>query len=207
MLSSALVSAPASATPPANATTPTTSATPPARGFKQTGIVATVGIDVGIPGLHAGADQGVVIGAADPVTGKRKVAAFSQVRGGAALMSASKVLSRHPELRGTEYSVGPVGRKSPVYGDRVQIPVIPDVISVDASRKGGLGVTFYGVPLPVPGIPPGLVRAGASLYVTDPRLAKISNPLLDRVDKAVAKVHRATKPIIDRVKNVKPSEP
>jgi len=163
----------------------------------NTGIIVTAGFDYGVPGTPAtgAADLGLII--TPKGTAKRRtVAPFAALSGHLLGFGGSATSSPLKRYRGLEKNAAFVGRDHPVYGDRVQIPIVPGILQLAASRQGGLGISLSMIPLPftLPGVfaYPWL-RGSVSLYVIDPRLAKVATPMLDRVDKIVVKAKRLTR--------------
>ncbi|HJZ84904.1 MAG TPA: hypothetical protein VKN99_07005, partial [Polyangia bacterium] len=165
---------------------------------KKTGVVVTAGIDLGLPlGAGGAVCQGLKFSPRDGET-KAKLRTFTQVQASLGLIAHKRVFSPSKSLRGFENQIVGVGRSSPVYGDRVLVPIIPGVIMVGASRLGGLGLSVSGLPFPF--FYP-VLRTTASFYVSHPGLARVSNPLLDRVDRVVAgarKLGRASRARMQR---------
>jgi hypothetical protein len=90
---------------------------------------------------------------------------------------------------------------SPLYGDRVVVPIIPEVFSLFAGRSGGLGMRLN--LFAIPGVPPKMrliAKWGFTLYLTNPELAKLSNPLLDKVDAVTNWALKVASPVLDPVK-------
>jgi len=168
--------------------------------FHKTGLVVAAGVDLGLPvGFGGAIMQGLQITPRDPETEKRKVRTFTTGQASIGPLVRKEVWSPSKKLRGHENALAGVGRGNPVYGDRVLIPVIPPMLSVGASRKGGLGFSFSGLPFPFyyP-----MLRTAVTVYVSHPGLSKVSNPLLDQVDKVVAKATKFAKKSRKRLQRV-----
>jgi hypothetical protein len=169
----------------------------------STGVIVNGGIAGTVPFvIGGGANVGVVLRARDGVrrgtraVRRRRLAGFVQGSIGATVVGATGSVGTDADLGGVEYSVGLVGVRSPIYGNRVFIPFVPPLISLAASREGGLGV---GVSLPTPlGWYP-LVRAHASIYLDNPAFARASNKLLDAAEAVAWRFHRATGPARRRI--------
>lgn len=136
--------------------------------WAETGLALTFGLDAGV-GLRGTVELGYVKA---PRDGRHGAFAAGALNVGW-LRGRRWTASRHPELRGIEDSRGVVGRRDPIFGDRVTIPT--PVLAPSASRKGGLGLSIHVPLLPLMG----LVRVTATCYVANPRLCRISNKLLD----------------------------
>jgi hypothetical protein len=161
-----------------------------ANAFRNTGVTVSCGVLAGVPGAEASVDLGYLKAAkGDP----RGSGLFASAGGMLAVASYRQTFSPRPGLRGREIGLGPMGRGSPVYGDRVSVPIVPGVASLSASRKGGLGLCFSAIPLPV--FYP-VVRGQVSVFLTNPALAGVSCRLLDGVDRVGRAAKRIAQPLI-----------
>ena len=166
--------------------------------LKQTGVIFQVDVNYGAPLAGVWIGQGLVVTPADPVTGKRKVGTYTQLGAAAAIVGKTYVLSPVKRFRGVETTVGPFGTGSKIFGDRAQVPILPGLLSVAASRSGGFGLSLPTVPLPISFASPfsfPWLHASLSVYITDPRLTAPANHFLDFADRLTLKVKRAVEPV------------
>lgn len=169
----------------------------------QTRVVVSAGVRTGLVVVAGtGSDVGVVLRpkAEAKKSGVKRLAAYQSVGGNIGPLGGKGYLGTDRQLRGFEYNVGPASRRSPVHGDKIGVPVIPGILSISASRKGGLGLHVSALPLPVGGYP--LVWGNASVYVGHPKLAPVSNKVLDtaeavgrRVVRGAERLRRVARPV------------
>jgi hypothetical protein len=121
--------------------------------------------------------------------GTRKTTGFAVGEVHLGPLGLAGVASPDPALRGIEKRLGPIGHSSPLFGDRVSVPVIPEVLSVYAGRSGGLGFRVNVVPM-FSGPLAYLGRFGMSVYVTHPALAPSALWVLDKSDRIERQLRR-----------------
>jgi hypothetical protein len=165
------------------------------RGWDRTGVVVHGGVDIGVPGfggIHLGA------GYKHAAVGDRAGGgAFAIGNAGAFVLGRGHVLSFNPKLRGGYTNLAGYEARNPIYGDRICTSLVPGFASVGASRTGGLGLKIA---------PPQwvaaacLVRPNLDIYIKHPRLAPVSNKILDGVDRVKARAKRCVAPLKRRVK-------
>jgi len=151
----------------------------------QTGVVATVEAQAGV-GVSAIGDVGLRITPKD-VEGHRKYGAFVSGEAHAFALGIRGTTSFDPALRGVERKYGPVGHGSPLYGDRISVALVPELLSVFAGRSGGLGLRLNLLPI-LSGPLAYLGRWGGTLYVTNPKLAPAAAWVLDKSDRVERKL-------------------
>ncbi len=166
--------------------------------LKKVGVVVQYDVDYGIPGLNGMVGQGLVVTPVEEATHKRAIAPFTVVGGSVGFFAKRRYLSPNKRFRGTETGIAHVNSGSPVYGDRVQVPLVPGLIYIGASRQGGLGITI--APLRLPFAFGGalvfpLLRGALSIYVTHPLLARPANWILDKNDLLLARLGRLMRPV------------
>lgn len=169
--------------------------------LEQTGVIFQVDVNYGAPLAGVWIGQGLVITPVDHATGKRSVGTYTQLGASAGIVGKTYVLSPVKRFRGVETTVGPFGTGSKIFGDRAQVPIIPGVLSIAASRTGGLGLSLPTVPMPVSFASPfsfPWLHASLSVYVTDPRLTGPANRFLDFADRMTLKVKRLVEPVTAR---------
>jgi hypothetical protein len=153
----------------------------------RTGLIAVTGV---------GAEAAFLLRPKDEARaeGTRRAALYTSGGLSAGPVGARGFLSHDPSLIGYEYQLGPGSKKNPVHGDKIGVPVIPGFLSISASRKGGLGFTFGGLPVPVIGRYP-LVWGSVSFYIGHPAMAGMSNAVLDNVDRVKSRIGRVFRPV------------
>src|SRR5690606_5692368 len=155
-----------------------------------------VGVRAGM-WISAGANAGVII-RGKQAGGHQGVAGFTEVSRDVGPVGWDRNRGTGPDLRGRSYRVGPVGVKSPIYGDRITLPI--PFLKVSASRQGGFGIGLSGLPLlPLPTPYNFLVRGSASIYVDHPALSPFSNGLLDRAEALGRTARRLTASLQARI--------
>jgi hypothetical protein len=166
------------------------------RPFKKTTIILTAGLSAGpfIGGVSS--SVGLVIRARDS---ELPQGLFWQNGADLLVLGARRISSPVPELRGWEWNIGPRSQRHPIYGDRVGLAIIPDVLSIAASRSGGLGIGFS---LPIPGVPFALCRAPFSIYVASPGLCRIGGKVNDGIDALTRIGARLAAPILRPAKRL-----
>jgi hypothetical protein len=169
----------------------------------KTGIIASAGLHGGIPGT--GPNLGTEAGFAwrtDPASGRRKLILYGS-GGGSILFWGRKAVSSSLKLKPTiERKITAAGltvaRNHPIFGDRVAIS--PPFLSFYAARSGGLGLSLDVPPLvSIFGLGFPIVRSEFSLYISHPRLARVSNRILDSTDRFAARVSKKLAPVQKRL--------
>jgi hypothetical protein len=155
--------------------------------LRQTGFVVSGGIDLGPPTVSAMPRIGILRTAEDADHRRRHVF-FASAGGHVCGFGKTPTWSPTRGFSGVETNLLLVGRHSPIYGDRVEVPIIPGVLWIGAGRKGGLG--FSASLFPVPFLSPwamALARLNLTVYASHPALARVANPFLDTADRVFAK--------------------
>lgn len=168
-----------------------------------TGIIASAGLHGGIPatGPNLGAEAGFSW-RRDPASGRRKLILYGS-GGGSILFWGRKAVSSTLRLQPTiERKIAAAGltvaRNHPIFGDRVAIS--PPLMSIYASRSGGLGLSVDVPPLvSVFGLGFPIVRSEFSFYISNPKLARISNRILDTTDRLAARARHKLDPLRRRL--------
>ncbi len=171
------------------------------------GIIASAGLNAGIPGT--GPNLSTEAGfswRSNPASGRRRLILYGSA-GGSILFWGRKAVSSTLQLKPTiERKTAAAGlsvaRNHPIFGDRVAIS--PPFVSLYASRTGGLGfsidlppiVSVFGLGFP-------MARSVFSLYVSHPKLTKVSNRILDSTDRFAARVSRKLAPVKQKLEPVK----
>lgn len=165
----------------------------------RTGIIASTGLNAGIPGTGPNlSSEGGFSWRSDPASGRRKLILFGS--GGVSFLfwgrkAVSSSLQLKPQIERKVAAAGvSVARNHPIFGDRIAIS--PPLVSLYASRTGGLGfsidvppiVSVFGLGFPV-------ARSVFSFYVASPRLAGVSNRILDWTDRVAARVGKKVAPL------------
>lgn len=162
--------------------------------WDKTGIVVHGGVDVGVPafgGVHLGV--GYKHATKDDPAGS---GAFAVGNAGALVVGRGHVISFNPRLRGGYTNLAGYEARNPIYGDRVCTTLVPGFVYLGASRTGGLGVK---IAPPQWAAAACVVRPNLDIYIKHPRLAPVSNKILDGVDRVKARVGRCVAPIKRRV--------
>jgi hypothetical protein len=165
----------------------------------RTGIIVSTGLAAGVPGIGPNfSTEGGIAMRENPETGRRRFIGYGS--GGVSFLFwgrklVGNTLSRRPQVERKIAAAGVgVARNHPIFGDRISIS--PPLISIYASRSGGLGISVDIPPLvPIFGLPYPVARSVFSLYVSNPKLAGVSNRILDRTDKLAATVNRKLAPV------------
>jgi len=164
------------------------------RGWDKTGVVLHGGVDVGVPpfgGIHLGAGYKHA-SSDDPAGG----GAFAIGAGNVLFAGRGRVLSFNPKLKGSYTNLAGYEAKNPIYGDRICTSIVPGFVSLGASRTGGLGLK---IAPPQWAAAACIVRPNLDIYIKHPRLAPLSNKILDGVDRVKARVGRCVAPIKQRI--------
>jgi hypothetical protein len=169
----------------------------------RTGIIASTGLHGGIPGI--GPNLGIEAGFSwrtDPASGRRRLILYGS--GGGSILfwgrkAVSSTLKLEPTIEKKFTAAGlTVARNHPIFGDR--IAVSPPLMSIYASRTGGLGLSVDTPPLVSPfglGFP--VVRSEFSFYISHPKLSRVSNRFLDWADRTEARVKSKLAPAVRKL--------
>jgi len=169
----------------------------------RTGIIASTGLHGGIPGT--GPNLGIEAGFSwrtDPASGRRKLILYGS--GGGSILfwgrkGVSSTLKLEPTIEKKFTAAGlTVARNHPIFGDRVAVS--PPLMSIYASRTGGLGLSVDTPPLVSPfglGFP--IVRSEFSFYISHPKLTRVSNRFLDWSDRTEARVKNKLAPTLRKL--------
>lgn len=181
-------------------TAPARTARPPGRlqrmkaSLGQVRVVASFGVRAGLVGVTgAGGEAGLLVRTREEAKTARRVSLFGASGGSIGIGGVKGYLSHDRSLNGYEYNLGPGSKKSPIHGDKLGVKIIPGILGLSASRKGGIGFTFSGLPLWFGRYP--LVWGSVSFYVAHPALAPLSNKVLDKADAAMSKLGRWVSPV------------
>jgi hypothetical protein len=175
--------------------------------LKKTGFVVTGGVSAGPPIWQGGleADAGFAVRGDRNPEGKRIWGPFADFTADSSIVGRTFYTSPRKELRGVERTHGPLGHGNPVFNDRVQVPIIPGIITALVSRgdgqnreSGGLGLAIS-----VPGLPflfpisfaAPFFQLNATVYVTSPWLVRPSHWVLDKSEKVSEKVKHVLGPV------------
>ena len=166
---------------------------------QKLGIIASAGIHGGIPGTgpNLGSEAGFAW-RSDPASGRRKLILYGS--GGGSILfwgrkAVSSTLQLKPQIERKIAAAGlTVARNHPIFGDRIAIS--PPLMSIYASRSGGLGLSVDVPPLfSVFGLGFPIVRNEFSLYISHPRLSRVSNRVLDTTDRLAARARKKLAPL------------
>jgi hypothetical protein len=166
------------------------------RPFEKTTIILTAGLSAGPFVGGVSSSVGLVIRARDSALPQ---GIFWQNGADLALVGGRRISSPTPSLRGWEWNIGPRSQRHPIYGDRVGLSIIPDMLSIAASRSGGLGIGFS---LPIPGVPFVLCRVPLSIYVASPSLCRVGGKVNDGIDALTRTCGRLAAPVLRPAKRL-----
>ena len=172
---------------------------------QKLGIIASAGIHGGIPatGPNLGTEAGFSW-RTDPASGRRKLVLYGS--GGGSILfwgrkAVSSTLQLKPQIERKIAAAGlTVARNHPIFGDRIAIS--PPLMSIYASRSGGLGLSVDVPPLfSVFGLGFPIVRNEFSLYISHPRLSRVSGRMLDWTDRQEARARKKLAPLAKKLRS------